>query len=76
MTRDSRNFPHILSDDEAREWERWRGGRVIAQMSEFTKALQRLAMRNLNENQQFILQELQLWAESILPTDEEEMAES
>ncbi|HEU5121996.1 MAG TPA: exodeoxyribonuclease I [Candidatus Saccharimonadales bacterium] len=70
----ARNFPHILSEDESREWEKWRGDHVMAQMPEFTKALQRLAMCNLGEEQQFILQELQLWAESILPTDLEDAA--
>jgi exodeoxyribonuclease-1 len=68
----ARNFPHILSEDESRDWEMWRGKRVMGQMHDFTKSLQRLAARNLSEHQQFILQELQLWAESILPSDIDE----
>jgi hypothetical protein len=33
------------------------------------KSLQKLAAEEANEGKQFILQELQLWAESILPVD-------
>jgi hypothetical protein len=33
------------------------------------KSLERLAATERDENKQFILQELQLWAESVLPVD-------
>ena len=65
----ARNFPGILSEDEARAWEQWRAQHVTAQLPSFTKSLQRLAVAEIDENKQFILQELQLWAESILPID-------
>jgi len=35
----------------------------------FMKSLHNLALTVQDENKQFILQELQLWAESIVPTD-------
>lgn len=65
----ARNFPNILSEDESRAWEQWRSQHVTAQLPAFTKSLQRLAVSETDENKQFILQELQLWAESILPVD-------
>jgi len=65
----ARNFPKSLSEDEALAWEKWRNERVVAQLPEFTKSLQRLSGATSDENKRFILQELQLWAESIMPTD-------
>lgn len=65
----ARNFSSTLSQDEVIEWERWRGARIMQQMPGFMKSLQRLASTEQDENKQFVLQELQLWAESIVPTD-------
>jgi exodeoxyribonuclease-1 len=65
----ARNFPGILSEDESRAWEQWRSEHVAAQLPAFGKSLQRLAVTQTSEEKQFILQELQLWAESILPVD-------
>lgn len=65
----ARNFPRVLSEDESRAWETWRSKRVAAQVPELMKSLQRLGATDLNESKQFILQELQLWAESIMPSD-------
>ncbi|HMI09572.1 MAG TPA: exodeoxyribonuclease I [Candidatus Saccharimonadales bacterium] len=65
----ARNFPGILSEDEARAWEEWRSNHITAQLPVFTKSLQRLAATETDDNKQFILQELQLWAESVLPVD-------
>ncbi|QWQ32063.1 hypothetical protein KOY48_04195 [Candidatus Minimicrobia naudis] len=49
------------------QWEAWRAGCLQAQLPGFMASLQRLAPTATDE-QQFILQELQLWAESILPS--------
>jgi len=65
----ARNFPSTLSQDEASEWEKWRGARIMQQLPSFMKSLQRLAATESDENKQFVLQELQLWAESVVPTD-------
>jgi exodeoxyribonuclease-1 len=65
----ARNFPASLSEDEARAWEEWRSHRITAQLPSFMKSLQRLVGSETDSNKQFILQELQLWAESVLPTD-------
>ena len=65
----ARNYPKSLSDDEVSDWEAWRAKRVMGDLPGFMRSIQRLAATETNENEQFILQELQLWAESIMPTD-------
>ena len=65
----ARNFPKALSEDEARAWELWRGERINREMSGFVQSLQKISKDRTDEESQFILQELQLWAESIVPTD-------
>jgi exodeoxyribonuclease-1 len=71
----ARNFPKSLTADEARQWEIWRGKHVTEQLPQFMKSLQRLATLETSEEKQFVLQELQLWAESVMPTDTEETSE-
>ncbi len=71
----ARNYPKILSEDEARQWEAWRAKHIQAQLPQFMASLQRLAAAETGEDKQFILQELQLWAESVMPTDIDESQE-
>jgi len=66
----ARNYPKSLSEDEAATWEKWRSNRIMSTMPAFMEALQRLSAATNDENNQFILQELHLWAESIIPADE------
>jgi exodeoxyribonuclease-1 len=65
----ARNYPGSLSEDEARRWEAWRAQHITAQLPRFVKSLQKLAAAESDENKQFVLQELQLWAESIVPVE-------
>ena len=65
----ARNFPKTLTDSEQHEWERWRIAHIQDQLPEFMKSLGRLSATEKDENKQFILQEFQLWLESIAPTD-------
>lgn len=65
----ARNYPRSLSQEEAGAWESWRAEHIMAQLPGFMKSLQKLAATEADENKQFILQELQLWAEAIMPTD-------
>lgn len=65
----ARNFPKVLSADEIHAWEDWRIARLQRQLPGFMKALERLGKQELTDNQQFIIQELQLWLESIAPSD-------
>jgi exodeoxyribonuclease-1 len=64
----ARNYPKSLSRDEAEAWEKWRANRLESSLAAFIEALSRLSKTN-DENKLFILQELQLWAESIIPAD-------
>lgn len=63
----ARSFPGVLSEDEAIKWEQWRADRINRQLPGFTKSLQKLAGTTSDEAKMYILQELQLWAESIVP---------
>lgn len=66
----ARNYPKSLAEDEVAKWDEWRSSRLNRQLPAFTKRLQELAVITAaDDNKQFILQELQLWAESILPSD-------
>ena len=67
----ARNFPKSLSEDEAISWEAWRSQRINKKLPGFVESLQRLSNVQ-DETKQFVLQELQLWAESIVPIDNEQ----
>lgn len=62
----ARNYPTSLSESEVMQWESWRTARIAAKLPIFMKSLAKLAP-TATDDQQFILQELQLWAESIAP---------
>lgn len=63
----ARSFPGSLSESEALAWEEWRAKRINKQLPGFMEALQRIANTANDESKQFLLQELQLWAESVVP---------
>lgn len=65
----ARNFPASLSENESRAWEEWRSGRIGRQLPQFMASLHRLAATEADDNKQFILQELHLWAENVMPVD-------
>jgi exodeoxyribonuclease-1 len=65
----ARNYPSTLSQDEVIKWEIWRNRKIQIVLPGFMRSLQRLANTVTDKNQLFILKELQLWAESIAPTD-------
>lgn len=65
----ARNFVRTLSASEREAWETWRAMRLQRQLPDFMKALSQLA-KTADDKQQFMLQELQLWAESILPSED------
>lgn len=67
----ARNYPKSLAEDETVRWEEWRGARIARQLPSFMKRLHALAVTHSgNDEKQFILQELQLWAESIAEVDD------
>ena len=51
------------------QWEQWRAERLAATLPFFMQSLGKLAT-NVDDDKQFILQELRLWAESITPSGE------
>lgn len=65
----ARNYPRSLSEAETREWESWRAAHINAALPGFMRSLSRVA-KTADDAQQFVIQELQLWAESIVPTDD------
>jgi len=65
----ARNFPKSLSEEEAIEWEKWRSDRITNSLPTFMSSLQKISSTTNDENKQFLLKELQLWAESIVPVD-------
>lgn len=65
----ARNFPKSLAEDEAVIWENWRAHRVMAELPAFMDSLQRLQQSTTDENKIFVLSEMHLWAESIIPSD-------
>jgi exodeoxyribonuclease-1 len=62
-----RNFPESLNETERREWEEYRTARLQNDLPKFARELQRYAATTTTERESFLLQELQLWAESIAP---------
>lgn len=66
----ARNYPKSLSEDEGMQWESWRAERITNRLPAFMKSLGAAAKRATDE-QEFVLQELQLWAESIIPEHQE-----
>jgi len=74
----ARNFPAILSSEEREAWEKFRyhklvDGGVQSPLSKYFIRLSELMERKgLSNNQKYLLEELQLYGESIMPepTDE------
>lgn len=62
----ARSFPRSLSEEEMTVWELWRSARIQRQLPGFVKRLQDLSARVTDSEKTFILEELQLWAESIV----------
>jgi len=64
----ARNYPKSLAEDEVAQWEEWRANRIKRQLPAFVSRLQQLAVIHAaDDSKGFVLQELQLWAESIVP---------
>ena len=64
----AKNFPTALSAKESRRWEKYRRARLERQAPNFLKELTELEKIPKDE---FILEELKLWYQSLLPADEE-----
>ena len=60
----ARNFERALTESERSKWEEYRMGRIKAMQNQYIRDIQRLAAEGKDS---FILEELQLWYQSILP---------
>ena len=65
----ARNFPKSLSDDERAKWENYRSEKLQRELPKYMAKLGELSTQYTSDNDQFILQEIQLWVESIMPVD-------
>jgi exodeoxyribonuclease-1 len=70
----ARNYPATLTSEERAVWDafckqRLFGGETKSRFAKFAKRLEELTATSLTENQQFALEELRLYAESIMPAD-------
>mgnify|MGYP000854685867 FL=1 len=62
----ARSFPASLSEDEMRRWESYRHDKLRSQLPTYLEQLKKLASYSRDT---YLLEELQLWAESIIPSD-------
>lgn len=72
----ARNYPTSLTPDERTAWEAHRheallGGGQNSQLAKFMHRLGELAQSDTSGNKRFLLEELQLYAESIMPSLDE-----
>lgn len=65
----ARNYPQSLSQDEREGWEAYRAERIRSDLPRFSTELARVS-RDVSEDKSFLLSELHLWAESIVPFSE------
>lgn len=60
----ARWFAESLSDDERKNWEGYRSAKILANLPSYLETLQKLST---TMSDTYVLEELQLWAESIAP---------
>jgi exodeoxyribonuclease I len=71
----ARNYPRHLTDEERAAWEQYRyeallGGGTESRLAKFLKRLGELAETEAGSEKRYVLEELQLYAESIIPVVE------
>lgn len=70
----ARNYPKTLTGEDREQWERFRAQKLAAggqqsRLAKYFGRLQDIAARgNLTSHQEYLLEELKLWAESIVPS--------
>lgn len=63
----ARNFPRQSAPEELASYEAWRAAHLQAKAPQFMQDMQKVAAGELTDHQQFVLTELKLWFESIMP---------
>jgi exodeoxyribonuclease-1 len=75
----ARNFPQRLTPDERESWEKFSAQRLIgggqqSRLAKFFGRLQELSVqKGITQKQQYLLEELRLYAESIMPAEVDEL---
>ena len=63
-----RNFPRAATPDELASYELWRSNRLHTKASRFVHDMQTVTRQeDLSDHQKYVLEELKLWFESIMP---------
>lgn len=65
----ARNFPHSLNKDEQDAWEIYKTEKFKQNIGKFSQNLMSLSQERTDEQAQFLLKELQFWAENIAPIE-------
>lgn len=65
----ARQFPSSLSADERMAWEQFKAEKFQRELPDYMARLAKIATDTTDSNKQFVLEELQLWVESIMPVD-------
>lgn len=70
----ARNFPAQLEPDEVEAWESYRqqkllGGGAASRLATYFERIEQLAKDPLSDEQRYLLEELQLYGQSIVPSD-------
>lgn len=68
----ARNFPRDLTDDERKIWERYRELKLVSgkdnRLTQYFNTIQELSQQaRLSQKQQYLLEELRLYGESLIP---------
>ncbi len=75
----ARNYPASLSEDEQSLWEQYRANRLTdtkyapLNMTKYFKVLEEIAGKPEYESQAFLIEELRLYGESIVPFENQEL---
>lgn len=70
----ARNFPKVLTSEERTDWDAYCHKKLLSggeksRMAQYFSRLQALSVDNLSGEKQYLLEELQLYAESVMPSD-------
>lgn len=65
----ARNYKKSLSQSEQESWEDWRAHRLSSQLPQYLESLGKM-MSSTDSKVLYLAEELKLWAESIMPSDD------
>lgn len=67
----ARNFPRLLTGEERTSYESYRSARLQRQLPSFMREFQTISAKSdLSTHQQYILEEVKLWLEAIMPEND------